>query len=321
MTEIEQRAPVVHEDAINRVPTDLTSIHELRNLLYAHHMRPNKAFGQNFLVDRAVLQRIIEAAEIEPTDQVLEVGAGTGVLTRELAKQARRVVAVELERDMLALLEKTTGHLHNVELLARNLLYLDPREVFEQEPYKLVANLPYYITAPTFRHFLESGNAPRLLVVMVQYEVAQRIVAGPGDMSLLGVSIQFYGQPKIIAHVPARAFYPAPKVDSAILRVDVRDWVLIPTANELRPSLRLQVVGQSDRNQVPLTREERDSFFRLVQAGFAERRKQLHNSLTHHLHHKNEEVRASLIAASIDPSRRAETLSIEDWLRLWHAMQ
>ncbi len=296
MTEIEQRAPAVHEDTIHRVPTDLTNIHELRNLLYAHHMRPNKAFGQNFLVDRAILQRIIEAAEIEPTDQVLEVGAGTGVLTRELAKHARRVVAVELERDMLALLTKTTGEFRNVELLARNLLYLDPQEVFEQEPYKLVANLPYYITAPTFRHFLESGNAPRLLVVMVQYEVAQRIVAGPGDLSLLGVSIQFYGQPKIIAHVPARAFYPAPKVDSAILRVDVR-------------------------NQIPLTPEQRDSFFRLVQAGFAERRKQLHNSLTHHLHQKNEEVRASLMAANIDPSRRAETLSIEDWLRLWHAMR
>jgi len=297
LTEIEQRAPAVHEDTIHRVPTDLTNIHELRNLLYAHHMRPNKAFGQNFLVDRAILQRIIEAAEIEPTDQVLEVGAGTGVLTRELAKHARRVVAVELERDMLALLTKTTGEFRNVELLARNLLYLDPQEVFEQEPYKLVANLPYYITAPTFRHFLESGNAPRLLVVMVQYEVAQRIVAGPGDLSLLGVSIQFYGQPKIIAHVPARAFYPAPKVDSAILRVDVR-------------------------KQVPLTPEQRDSFFRLVQAGFAERRKQLHNSLTHHLHQKNEEVRASLMAANIDPSRRAETLSIEDWLRLWqcHAL-
>lgn len=290
MTEIGQRAPAAHDEL------DLTNIHELRNLLYAHHMRPNKAFGQNFLVDRAILQRIIEAAEIEPNDQVLEVGAGTGVLTRELAKHARRVVAVELERDMLALLAKTTGEFRNVELLERNLLYLDPQEVFEQEPYKLVANLPYYITAPTFRHFLESGNAPRLLVVMVQYEVAQRIVAGPGDLSLLGVSIQFYGQPKIIAHVPARAFYPAPKVDSAILRVDLR-------------------------KQVPLTPEQRDSFFRLVQAGFAERRKQLHNSLTHHLHQKNEEVRASLTAANIDPSRRAETLSIEDWLRLWHAMR
>ena len=290
MTDIEARPAQALDDI------DLADIYALRNLLYAHGVRPNKSFGQNFLIDRAVLQRIVETAEIEPGDQVLELGAGTGVLTRELARRARRVVAVELERAMLTLLEKTSGALPNVELLARNLLYLDPREVFAQEPYKLVANLPYYITAPTFRHFLESANAPRLLVVMVQYEVAQRMVAGPGDMSLLGVSVQFYGRPRIITRVPARAFYPAPKVDSAILRVDLHE-------------------------RVPLAQAERDGFFRIVQAGFAERRKQLHNSLTRHLHRKNEEVRACLTSAGIDPSRRAETLSIDEWLLLWDKMK
>lgn len=259
-------------------------------------MKPNKAFGQNFLVDRAILHAIVEAAALEQDEQALEVGAGTGVLTRELARRARRVVAVELERDMLALLEETTRAYPNVEIVARNLLYLDPTEVFGQEPYKLVANLPYYITAPTFRHFLESANPPRLLVVMVQYEVAQRIVAGPGDLSLLGVSIQFYGRPTIVARVPARAFYPAPKVDSAILRVEVNE-------------------------QAPLTRDERDRFFKVVQAGFAEKRKQLHNSLTHHLHRKNDIVKSALTDAGIETSRRAETLSIEEWLRLWRALQ
>jgi 16S rRNA (adenine1518-N6/adenine1519-N6)-dimethyltransferase len=290
LTDIEAR-PAEARDAI-----DLTNIYELRDLLYAHGMRPNKSFGQNFLIDRSVLERMVEAAGIEPDDQVLELGAGTGVLTRELARRAQRVVAVELERDMLTLLGETTGALPNVELLGRNLLYLDPQEVFAQEPYKLVANLPYYITAPTFRHFLESANKPRLLIVMVQYEVAQRMTAGPGDMSLLGVSVQFYGQPSIVARVPARAFYPAPKVDSAILRVDVRD-------------------------HVPLSPVERDGFFRIAQAGFAERRKQLHNSLTHHLHRKNEEVRACIEAANIDPSRRAETLTIDEWLALWEKMK
>lgn len=290
MSEIEQSIPQVYDEI------DLTNIRELRNLLYAHHMRPNKAFGQNFLVDRLILLRIIEAAEIHPGDQVLELGAGTGVLTRELAKRARRVVAVELERNMLSLLGETTRNYTNVELIERDLLYVDPTGIFGSEPYKLVANLPYYITAPTFRHFLESANPPRLIVVMVQYEVAQRIVAGPGDLSLLGVSIQFYGKPRIIAHVPAQAFYPAPKVDSAILRIDMKD-------------------------EVPLTRKQRDSFFRLVQAGFSQRRKQLHNSLTHGLHRKDMEVQAWLLAANIDPSRRAETLSIEDWLRLWHRME
>ncbi|MDQ2888828.1 MAG: 16S rRNA (adenine(1518)-N(6)/adenine(1519)-N(6))-dimethyltransferase RsmA [Chloroflexota bacterium] len=278
-----------------RAELDLTSISELRSLLAANKMRPLKSFGQNFLIDRSVLNTIVEAADIQPDDQVLEVGSGTGVLTRELAKQARRVVAVELERDMLALLAKTTSAYPNIELVARNLLFLNPEEVFAQEPYKLVANLPYYITAPTFRHFLESANPPRLLVVMVQQEVAQRIIAEPGDLSVLAVSIQFYGRPRIIAQVPARSFYPAPKVDSAILRVDVKP-------------------------QTPLLPEARDSFFRLVQAGFSEKRKQLHNSLTHGLHAKNEQVRAWLAAASIDASRRAETLSIEDWLRLWHTI-
>ncbi|HYK86201.1 MAG TPA: 16S rRNA (adenine(1518)-N(6)/adenine(1519)-N(6))-dimethyltransferase RsmA [Ktedonobacteraceae bacterium] len=278
---------------------DLTNVRELRNLLYAHAMRPNKSFGQNFLIDRSILMKIVDAAEISALDQILEVGAGTGVLTRELARHAQRVVAVELERDMLSLLAETTRNYKNVELLARNLLFLDPTTVFGTEPYKLVANLPYYITAPTFRHFLESANPPRLLVVMVQEEVAQRIVATPGDLSLLAVSIQFYGRPRIMAHVPAAAFYPAPKVDSAILRIDVHE--------------------QSEQAQ--LTASERDSFFRVVQAGFSERRKQLHNSLTHGLHRKNEEIRALLTAAHIDTTRRAETLSIEEWLRLWRTLQ
>ncbi|GAC1697508.1 MAG: 16S rRNA (adenine(1518)-N(6)/adenine(1519)-N(6)) -dimethyltransferase RsmA [Ktedonobacteraceae bacterium] len=272
---------------------DLTNVRELRNLLYAHNMRPNKAFGQNFLIDRTILTNIVAAAEIDANDAILEVGAGTGVLTRELAQHARRVVAVELERDMLALLAKTTSFYSNVELIARNLLFLDPVEIFGQAPYKLVANLPYYITAPTFRHFLESANPPRTLVVMVQQEVAQRIVAQPGDLSLLAISIQFYGQPRIMAHVSASSFYPAPKVDSAILRVDIH-------------------------RDAPLSSVERESFFRLVQVGFSERRKQLHNSLTHGLHYKNEIIRAWLAEAGIEASRRAETLSIAEWLHLWH---
>jgi 16S rRNA (adenine1518-N6/adenine1519-N6)-dimethyltransferase len=289
LAEIEQSSTQVDDEP------DLTNIRELRNLLYTHHMQPNKSFGQNFLIDRATLQRIIEAAEINAGEQVLELGAGTGVLTRELARHARRVVAVELERDMLSLLAETTRNFANVELIERNLLYVDPAAIFGAEAYKLVANLPYYITAPTFRHFLESANPPRLLVVMVQYEVAQRIVAAPGDLSLLGVSIQFYGKPDIVAHVPARAFYPAPKVDSAILRVDLKD-------------------------EVPLAHKQRDSFFRLVQAGFSERRKQIHNSLARGLHRKDAEVQAWLKAVRIDPGRRAETLSIEEWLQLWHEM-
>ena len=295
----EQSREVVTQEPSYGDDLDLTHLGTLRSLLYANNMRPNKSFGQNFLTDRNVLNQIVEAADIAPDDEVLEVGAGTGVLTRELAKKARRVVAVELERDVLAFLAKTTSHYPNVEIVERNLLYLDPTEVFGADAYKLVANLPYYITAPTFRHFLESANPPRLMVVMVQQEVAERITAQPGDLSVLAISIQFYGQPRIVAHVPASAFYPAPKVDSAILRVDIS-----PRYTEMLP-----------------TKAERDSFFRVVQAGFSEKRKQLHNSLTHGLHYKNEVVRSWLAEAGIDASRRAETLSIDDWLRLWRVIE
>jgi 16S rRNA (adenine1518-N6/adenine1519-N6)-dimethyltransferase len=271
---------------------DLTSSRTLRDLLQAHGMRPLKSFGQHFLVDRGALERIVTAAELQQSDQVLEVGAGTGVLTRELARHAGRVVAVELERDMLRLLQETTAACPNVELLARNLLTLEPEEIFGPAPYKLVANLPYYITGPTFRHFLEGVRPPKLLVVMVQLEVAQRIVAAPGDLSLLAVSVQFFGRPRIIARVPARAFYPPPRVDSAILRVDVEPQSALPP-------------------------EERAGFFRLVQAGFAGRRKQLHNTLAHGLQLPAEEVRAWLARAGIAADRRAETLSVSEWLLLW----
>ncbi|HEY7415639.1 MAG TPA: 16S rRNA (adenine(1518)-N(6)/adenine(1519)-N(6))-dimethyltransferase RsmA [Ktedonobacteraceae bacterium] len=275
---------------------DLTNVRELRDLLSTYHMRPQKSFGQNFLIDREILHTIVQTAELISDDEVLEAGAGTGVLTRELAQIARRVVAVENERDMLTLLEKTTGELPNVERVACDLLLFDPVKFFAQRRYKLVANLPYYITAPTFRHFLESANAPALLVVMVQWEVAQRIVATPGDLNLLAVSVQFYGQPRIVRRVPSGAFYPAPKVDSAILRVDVNE-------------------------QVPLTHEERDRFFRVVQAGFSAKRKQLHNALVHGLHYKDELIREWLAAASIEASRRAETLKIEEWLNLWRVVE
>jgi 16S rRNA (adenine1518-N6/adenine1519-N6)-dimethyltransferase len=272
---------------------DVTSVRDLRRLLSAHGMQPNKAFGQNFLIDRSVLRQIVAAAEIDAADSILEVGAGTGVLTLALARQARRVVAVELERDMLALLAETTRECANVEIVARNLLHLDPVAIFGSAPYKLVANLPYYITAPTFRHFLESANAPRLIVVMVQEEVAERITAAPGDLSLLAVSVQFYGRPHIVARVPAAAFYPAPKVDSAILRVDVNA-------------------------ESPLTPEQRQQFFHIVQAGFSAKRKQLHNALGPTLHLPPETVRRWLDTAGIEASRRAETLAIAEWLNLWH---
>ncbi len=270
---------------------DLADVATLRRLLRKHGLRPSKAFGQHLLVDRDALDTILAAADLHPEDDVLEVGAGTGVLTVELARRARRVVAVEIDRAILPVLRETTAPFPNVEIIPRDLLDVRPDVVFGEARYKLVANLPYYITALTLRHFLEAANPPRVLVVMVQWEVAERLAAKPGDLSLLGLSVQFYGEPRIIARVPAASFFPPPRVDSAIVRVD-----LFP--------------------EPPLSGAARDRFFGIAHAGFAEKRKQLHNSLERNLHLPRETIARWLTAAEIDPMRRAETLSMDDWLRL-----
>ena len=270
---------------------DLTDMGTLKRLLERHGISPNKGLGQHLLISRRALNAVVAAADLSPDDNALEVGAGPGVLTRELAGRARRVVAVELDRAMLPVLRETTAGLANVEIIPRSLLDVAPEEVFGDAPYKLVANLPYYITSLILRYLLESANPPRTLVVMVQREVAERLVAGPGEMSLLALSIQFYGTPRIVTYVPATAFYPPPKVDSAIVRVDLHPAPLLdPTA--------------------------RDRFFALIHAGFAEKRKQLHNSLARHLPDPREAIDRWLAEAGIDPMRRPQTLSMEEWLRL-----
>jgi 16S rRNA (adenine1518-N6/adenine1519-N6)-dimethyltransferase len=280
------------EETVKRVRSiNLANADEVRALLRRHGLlRANKALGQHLLVSRVALRSVVDAAELTADDAVLEVGAGHGALTVELARRARRVVAVELDRAILPVLRETTAPFPNVEIVERNLLDIEPDDLFGDEPYKLVANLPYYITAATLRHFLEARNPPRLLVVMVQREVAERMAAHAGEMSLLSLSVQFYGAPRITAQVPASAFYPPPKVDSAIARVDLH-----PTR---------------------LSAEERDWFFTLARAGFAEKRKQVHNSLTRHLDIEPSRIQEWLSAAGIEPSRRAQTLSLDDWLRL-----
>lgn len=273
---------------------DLTDMGTLRRALERHGLQPSKALGQNFLISRKAFKSILSAAQLGPEDSVLEVGAGTGVLTLELAQRARRVVAVELDRAILPLLRETVADHPNVEIIARNLLHVEPAEVFGDDTYKLVANLPYYITSLTLRHFLESANPPRLLVILVQREVAERLVAAPGELSQLGLSVQFYGRPSIVAFVPPGAFFPPPKVESAIVLI------------ELYPTPKLSGTAA-------------DWFFALMHAGFAEKRKQLHNSLARHLDIPPEQISAWLAEAHIEPTRRAQTLSLEEWLALAQA--
>ncbi len=282
-------------DKLSTVP-DLSNPAVVRRLLQKHGARPQKTFGQYWLEDREALRRIVEAAELRPGASALEVGAGMGVLTVALAQAVGsqgRVIAVEIERDVLAILREVTEPLGNVEIVPRNLLEVEPRDLFQGSPYALVANLPYYITASALRHFLECDQPPQRLVVLVQQEVAERMTAKPGALSLLGVSVQFYGQARFVARVPASSFYPPPRVDSAIVRVDVYP----------EPPL-----AQSA--------EARDRFFRVVRAGFSQKRKTLRNSLALGLNQPPALVERWLRAAGIEPQRRAETLALEEWGRL-----
>ncbi len=280
-------------DTFSAVP-DLSDPAQVRRLVQRHGVRPQKTFGQYWLEDRQALERIVAAAELTPGAAVLEVGAGMGVLTVALAQAVGptgRVVAVEIERDVLTVLREVTASLGQVEIVPRNLLEVEPREVFQGTPYALVANLPYYLTASALRHFLECAQPPRRLVVLVQQEVAERMTAAPGDLSMLGVSVQFYGQPRLVARVPASSFYPAPRVDSAIVRVDVYE-------------------------QPPLEGAARAHFFQVVRAGFGQKRKTLRNALMLGLKQPASVVEGWLSAAGIDARRRAETLSLEEWERL-----
>ncbi|HEX8228392.1 MAG TPA: 16S rRNA (adenine(1518)-N(6)/adenine(1519)-N(6))-dimethyltransferase RsmA [Chloroflexia bacterium] len=259
--------------------------------------RPRKSLGQHFLKDRSVPPRIAVAAAIEPNDVVVEVGPGLGVLTEELARrldpERGRLVAVELDDDLLPVLRERFAAMPHVSFVHADVLDVPPQELSQGRPYKLVANLPYYITSAILRHFLETEHKPRSLTVMVQKEVADRMVAKPPEMSLLAVSVQFYGRPKIMFKVPPGAFNPPPKVDSAVVRIDV--------------------YGEGES---PVDVSSEAAFFRLAQAGFGQRRKQLANTLTSGLGLPKSEVIESLQKAGIEPTRRAETLTLGEWARL-----
>ena len=263
-------------------------------------LQARKSLGQHFLIDEEVLKLVTSAAEITPTDVIMEIGPGLGVLTNELARQAGWVVTVELDSKLAAILKQTLASVNNVTIVNEDILKIDPATLLREPEarfpsakrgYKVVANLPYYITSPVLRHFLEASVKPQLMVVMVQKEVAEAIVAEPGQMSVLSVSVQLYGEPKIISYVPAQCFYPPPEVDSAILRV-----TLFPQ---------------------PAAVTDTESFFELVRAGFSASRKQIGNSLAQGLGVPKTEVLSLLEKAGIVPQRRAETLSLDEWAQLW----
>jgi 16S rRNA (adenine1518-N6/adenine1519-N6)-dimethyltransferase len=288
-----------------------------RELLKQVGLRPKKSLGQNFLIDTHALDQIVRAADVTADDVVLEIGPGLGSLTQHLASIAKRVIAVEIDQTLIPILQSELADRSNVEIVQGDILKLDPAELLLERnslkadtnpplsdaglvssasgnletTYKVVANIPYYITSAIIRHLLEASIKPSLIVLTIQNEVAQRIIAQPDDMNLLAVSVQFYGSPRIVTTIQANAFYPAPNVDSAVVRIDL----------DTKPRFAVNSV---------------DTFFNVVKAGFSQKRKQIHNSLVGGLGKSREEVDQLLKDAGIDPKRRAETLTLEEWTRL-----
>ena len=292
----------------------------VRAALRALDLRPTRGMGQNFLIDADALGAIIGAAELTPDTTVIEVGPGLGVLTWELLNHAGHVVAVELDRRLVERLHEEFPDHPKLTIVQGDILNIAPDQILgdDRRPttdhrprandyspssavggrssYKVVANLPYAITSAALRHFLEAAHKPDLMVVLVQWEVAERIAARPDDMSVLAHSVQIYAEPEILARVPARSFWPAPAVDSAVLRLRMRP----------RPAVDVEIT--------PL--------LRLIKAGFLQARKKLSNALPTGLAAMGERIDkqhavAALEAAGVDPNRRAETVTLDEWVRVY----
>ena len=247
--------------------------------------------GQNFLTDPTILSRIIEAAGVTDQDVVLEIGAGLGHLTGYLAKTAKEVIALELDKRLIPALNDRVGLLDNVQVVQGDILEANLADLIQEDGYHVVANIPYYITSSIIRFLLESTRKPSQIILTIQYEVAQRVCSSAGRMSILALSVQMYGEPRLISRIPADAFYPAPKVDSAVVRIDLHQKPLLPPG-------------------------KRGLFFELIKAGFLHKRKTLRNSLSKGLEWSASKTEELLLGAEIDPSRRAETLSISEWLEV-----
>jgi len=339
--------------------------------------------GQNFLKDKTIAERIVKAADLKPSDFVIEIGPGKGILTEKLAERAERVIAVEIDRKLVDYLRRKFINKKNIEIINNNILkinLLELQNLFSVIPaqagiqnvntkpnnsipaspagrldsrspigaedklrgndmerksdiedkylrYKVVANLPYYITSPVIRMFLESEYSPREMILMVQKEVAERIVAPPGKMSILSVSVQYYARPEILFYVDKKSFNPVPQVDSAVIKVASRKyqvssgedkklslWKRGKASEAKRGDLKTSKKGKLSENSK--AKEKSKKFFKIVRAGFCARRKTLVNNLSNSLRLDKKEVQEKIKAAGILPTARAQELSVEDWKKL-----
>jgi 16S rRNA (adenine1518-N6/adenine1519-N6)-dimethyltransferase len=263
-------------------------------LMETFNLGPKKSLGQNFLHDARALEKIMAAAEVSPTDTVFEIGPGTGALTVYLAQCAARVIALEIDNRLIPVLEKQLHDFKNVELIHGDILETDVEALMEGQEYIVAANLPYYITSLILRQLLEVAHKPKRLVLTVQQEVAERLVATPGDLSLLAISVLYYGQPRLVTKLSPSSFWPQPDVSSAVVRIDVYDQPIVNVPDDA-------------------------TFFKVVKAGFGQKRKQLKNSLGSGLGMSNPQAAALLDSVNIDPARRAETLTLEEWAAITRA--
>lgn len=275
----------------------MLNIEEIKNALQEQDLKVLKSLGQNFLIDEKVLEDIVAAAELEAEDVAIEVGPGLGVLTFALAAKCKKVIAIEKDRKMSKYLRKEIlkkyGENSNIEIVNDDILKINMPEFLQSRgmtQYKLVANIPYYITSPIIKLFLETDMPPTAMVMLVQKEVAERICAKRGDMSILALSVLLYGEPAMMRKVSNTSFYPAPKVDSAILKIEK--------------------IGK----KYPV--EEYQKIFRLIKMGFSAKRKKLVNNLSAGLKRPKDEMEDMLINCGIDKGTRAQDLEAADWVRV-----
>lgn len=272
----------------------LTNLKTIKHICARHHIKPDKNFGQNFLIDESVLQDIVSAAELQRTDTVIEIGAGIGTLTAALAEKAGRVYGFEVDARLYPVLKETVSQ-QNVEIVKENILETRARlkDIIEQSKgnYKIVANIPYSITGILVRLFIELVPPPSRVVVMMQKEVAERIIARAGSMSILAAAVQYYAAPKFVRLAPKTAFYPAPKVESAVIAWESRR---------------------------AYNKDSDEPFFRLVRAGFIHPRKMLKNNLVSAWKDKTDilKIAHALSVAHIPERARPGDLTVDDWLRL-----
>lgn len=264
---------------------------EILDLLNKYHMRPKKSLGQNFLMDANVVQKIVQAANPAKHECIIEVGPGLGILTKELAKTGASILSVEIDSWAIPLLEDELKNYSNVKIINQDALKFSP----PSGKYKVVANIPYYITSPLISHFLKNKNRPTKMVILIQKEVAEKICAGQGKLSVLAINVQVFGKPKIVMKVDRGCFHPMPQVDSAVLEIEMFEKPLI---------------GE----------ENLEKFFKIVHAGFAHKRKTILNSFIRSIDIDIDTARDAIEKCGISPTARAQHLTIDDWKCLANTM-